>query len=409
QHMRFGMVLIQMLPLAALKLGLSLDNMIKVYSIGFILYYFTCFVFCTLVFKSYRTGLILLLFNILFASHSFYWMISELPQGIALMLVYFAYVDSRKDKKPDLLFILISTVFLIPIAFFHPLIPFAFLFTIIFLGLQKTDGPPRNVLMLATTLFVIILLAKHIFFKIPHDSESSQALKNIIDVFPNYLKPYSNSRFLFNCLTKYYWIPILLVLISRQYMIDKQTRKLALFLLFSLGYLFMVNISYPDNYTTDFYIENLYLPLGIFIALPFIYDVLPTLEKKKLAWSVVALICITGCIRIYSTHTIYTVRLDWERKFMKQHPDQKVIINSKYTPKDTLLLTWGAPFEFWLLSTTEQNKTASVIIADDISMEIWKSGRSNEFATTWEMFPYKLLDKRYFKFTDSTSAYTIIN
>ncbi|MEZ5033101.1 MAG: hypothetical protein R2787_17065 [Saprospiraceae bacterium] len=44
------------------------------------------------------------------------------------------------------------------------------------------------------------------------------------------------------------------------------------------------------------------------------------------------------------------------RQFLQDHPGQKLIVDDRLLPADTLLMTWASPYEFWLLSTLEPDK-----------------------------------------------------
>jgi hypothetical protein len=120
-----------------------------------------------------------------------------------------------------------------------------------------------------------------------------------------------------------------------------------------------------------------------------------------------ALVMITGCLRIYATHTAYTARLNWERNFLKEYGDKKIIADAKKVNAGILQMLWGTPYEFWLLSTSEQNKTASIIIDDDPPHRDWAKDARKSLVVNWNVYPYNTLPPRYFIFTDTASGYII--
>jgi hypothetical protein len=119
------------------------------------------------------------------------------------------------------------------------------------------------------------------------------------------------------------------------------------------------------------------------------------------------LIVISCCGRIFFTHYQYTARLDWERKFIAKNAGKKVVMATAKAPIDTLIMAWGTPYEFWLLSTIEQGKTESMIVADSAQQFSWASGFHNKLITTWGCVPYDSLPKKYFHFNDTVSGYAI--
>lgn len=168
----------------------------------------------------------------------------------------------------------------------------------------------------------------------------------------------------------------------------------------------LVNVSYPTSVTPLFYIENLYLPLSTFLALPFIFDVLPALEKKKLGLPITLLIMLSRCIRIYAAHNTYTAWLDPERRYIERYNDRKVIVKAQRKDLDTLLMLWGTPYEFLLLSEIEHGKSASTIIDEDPEHRSWAKDLKNGLLVNWNIIPYNQLNPKYFHFTDTTSGYT---
>lgn len=68
------------------------------YSIGFMAYYLICYFICGSLLKQYDFALIILLLNLLFVTETFFYTPSELPQGIALLMVTFAFV---RNKQPE--------------------------------------------------------------------------------------------------------------------------------------------------------------------------------------------------------------------------------------------------------------------------------------------------------------------
>lgn len=407
QIYRFGDIINQILPLLACKAGLPLNLILELYSSSFILYYFTGYFICGSVLKRYDFALLILLFNILFVADSFYWMVSQLPQAVIMLLVLFALISQKELKMVTPLTWGIILLILITVIFYHPLIVFVILFSIVFFILSKNSFFDRKLLYCITLIYFVGLLIKMFLFKTPYEVHSMSGMKNFISLFPNYFTTYSNKRFLLNCLELYYWVIICTVGIVIFYFKNSDFRKLCFFIISFTGYLFLVNISYPTPITPNFYIENLYLPLGIFLGLPVIFDMLPVLDKKKLAMPLLVLILITGCARIYFTHNTYTARLDWQRAYLKQNGDKKIIASSKKANAGILMMLWGTPYEFWLLSTLEQGKSASIIIDDRPGDRVWARGVTNKFLVNWDIFTYKELPAKYFRFEDTTTGYIV--
>jgi len=342
----------------------------------------------------------------LFVSDTFYWIQSELPQGLALIVVLFAIASSQKNNvRPFSLGLIIPGLF--AVGFAHPLLLFPTMFLLVFFFFKKEIIERRMIYAMAF-FYLVILFLKNTAFKTQYESQAMDGTDNFARFFPNYLDIYSNKHFLKNCAVKYYWVPVISIGIAVVYVLKKQFAKLLLFIGFLIAYLLLINVSYPDPATQDFYLENLYLPISVFIAVPLIFDIFPSLNSQRLAVFTISLIVISGLFRIYLNHKPYTNRLNWERHFLARHINEKIIVSDKKIPLDTLLMTWGTPYEFWLLSTIETGKTASIIISDHPDGLVWATDKNQSFLTTWGAYPYNELPGQYFNFKDTISKYKII-
>ena len=404
QNHRFGAVATQIFPLIGRSLSLELNTIAILYSIGFILYYSLCYFICGSIFKGYKFALAYLLICFLFASHTFYWMQSELPQGIAFMMVFFVFLSTQSLSaiKPVILALMFGGI--VAIVFFHPLLVFPFIFVVLFFLLSKETIIDRKLLTASLVFYILIFLLKKYVITTVYESGALSGTDRIWE--GEWFNTHANRRFISNCLTKYYWIPVSFVGISLFYLAKRHWKKLALFVCFFGGYLFLINTVYSDATVRELYIENLYLPLGIFLAFPIVFDLLPLLKKReKLAMGILLLVVFSGLVRIVATRHQYTERLKWERQFLSEHKNEKLIVDHHKVPSEMLLFTSGTPYEFWLLSTMEQDTSASIVISDNADGLSWAIDSKKAFVATWGLFPYEQLPLKYFRFFDTTNTY----
>jgi hypothetical protein len=408
QVYRFGDFFTQLFPVIGRKAGMSLNFITLSYSVGFIAYYFTCYLICGSILKQRRFAVVILLLNILFVSDTFYWITSQLPQGMALFVVLLACVaDKQFPLKPVQQIILICITVLV--AFYHPLMIFIVVFTILFFNGRADVFPDKRIVYYLGMIYLIAVILKATVFKSVYERHALGGLKNFILLFPDYLSLYSNGHFLQSWLTKYYWIPLIFICIAVYYVHTKEWKKLVLFTCYFMGYTALINICYPDESTPDFYIESLYLPLGYFLALPLVFDVSNRKYiRTEPVLGVFILIILSGCMRLYTTHHKYTKRLNWERNFLVSNIDAKIIIDKKKADAGILQLLWGTPYEFWLLSTIEQDKSASIIIDEQPETRQWADQHNKSLIVNWNIYPYSILDPRYFRMTDTVTTYQII-
>jgi hypothetical protein len=416
QNYRFVAAATQIFPLAARKLLLPLDTAALLYSLGFIIYYFAIYLLCGSVLQQYGFALVVLLFNLLFASDTFFWIQSELPQGAVLLVLVLAYMASIAKKareaggKISPLGYSLAFLGLLTVGFAHPLLMFPTFFVMLFLGMTQNSDMDRKSIIAISVFYVAVILIKRIEFKTLYDTAAMDNSKQIPGRLVYFLKVYATKSFAAKCLNKFCFLAISFLGITYFYINKKSWRKLSLFLVFFIGYLLLVNLSYPSQDVQAFYIENMYLPFGIILGIPIVFDILPSVQPRYEKWALTILVLIiaTGGLRIVFSGRKFTDRLNWERKYLAANGSKKLIIDEHKTPMDTLLMSWGTCYEFWLLSTIEQHKTASIMITDNTDQFHNRPEYRFHFWTNWSFDDYYHLPQQYFRFYDTTSTYSIV-
>ncbi len=71
--------------------------------------------------------------------------------------------------------------------------------------------------------------------------------------------------------------------------------------------------------------------------------------------------------------------------------DKKLAVYETCVPLDILILTWATPYEFWLLSTTERQKTASILVIENLPQYEWAIPPNKGIDSEWEMCALMLL------------------
>lgn len=408
QNHRFGAVVTQIFPLLGSRLGLSLNSILIIYSAGIAFYYAFCYYICGSVLKQYAFAILLLLFNTLIVTDTFFWMHSELPQGCALLIVVFALINNAlQQDKPWLKYIIISALMIVT-GFFHPLIFFPAVFLFLYFILKASNKKGRIVYSLFLLLYLIVYFIKFQFYKTPYDETATKYSDGIIHRLFDFFTLHSTTVFTGHLAGKFILIPILFSFAIAYYTYKKRWLKLILSSLFTVVYIALVNLSYHLPGTTAFYMENMYLPISIFLSVPIVFDALQNTISFKLPAIVLVFIIAAFVTRIFYIGRFYTGRLDWERDYLAKHGKEKLIIHERNVPMHTLLLSWGTCYEFWLLSTTEQGSTASLIISNNIEDLIPPPNKPKSFITPYNGFPYDILPDQYFIFKDTISEYRVI-
>ncbi|HMX39422.1 MAG TPA: hypothetical protein PKD78_03810 [Saprospiraceae bacterium] len=404
QNYRFGAFFTQMFPLLAAKAHLPLAQVMMCYSVGFVVYYAAIFLLCLRLSRPH--ALLLLLYQVWMVTDTFYWTQSEFSQGVALCILWWAAVGhyERQERMPVWVTGL-SPVVLLLVAFFHPLMAVVFLYMAAYQGLHPGLAPQRRLVASGVVSFVGMLVLKTRFFKTQYDADASERLGHLFQLKQYWGTPVWGQ--FFSLLWSHFYLLALGLAVAAVALVrERAWGRLALMLFSLLGYLLVVNPPYPEG-AEDFYLENLYLPLSLMVLLPLVLDVLPALPAR---WSTAA-VAVALALRLAHIgwqHAPYTARLDWERQWLRRNAtEDKLIFADAVAPMDTMLMTWGTGYEFWLLSTVEEGRTRSVLIDDSPRQFGWAMNDSRLFLTKWGAFPYEKLPQRYFIFRDTVRRYEL--
>ena len=411
QNGRFVSVFTQLAPLMASRMHLDLNTILILYSAVFVIYYFLVFVIIYGVFRNTTLAWLYLAMQILFVTDTFYWIQSELPQGMAILFLVIALMQNMTQlpQKAGAMKYFVLYFLIYMTAYAHPILIVPFLFAMLYFRFFDTQKVSKTLIHVTTLAYILIFIVKNYLLRASHhDRDNMERLKNFKEFFPDYIHIPSNIKFVNYCLHDYYFLIIALLFIVG-YFLWKRRILLAMLILLSFGvYLLVVNISFPTG-GEQFYIENLYLPLGFFVLLPFL-DLLEMWKLKEVVFY--SLFLIFAGIRLFDisySSKKFTDRLQWERNFIEKTQNEKqkkIIVGQSLVPIDTLMMSWATPYEFWILSSVEYPEQRSIVIDYGLDKYTWTQDDNTSFITQWGVFPYNELPKNYFNFTD-TSKYAI--
>lgn len=408
QSGRFGAAGTQIFAWAAQACGLPLKGVLLSYSLGHVLYYFGIFLLITLGLRQGQWGLVLILLSTAMTTHTFFWL-SEMPQGLAFLCLILAWLHRKGSLSAvrwweyPLLAAACVTAF-----YFHPMVLYALLFCAVYFLLEREPSRLKPLYLVVAGIFLVTTFVKYKVLKLDwYDAQALVRAEAFADLWPNWFDIQSNRDFLRWCISDYYMIPLLALLNTAFFIWKKQELRAALVALAPLGFVVLVNVPFHQG-DNQFYLENLYLPLGLFVAVPFVFEVLPGVLPKKKHWLPVAVIAAVGLLRIGTAHTPWTNRLHWEQNFLEKTANlehRKLLLTEAQVPMDTLILSWGTAYEFLLLSALEHPDSARCILVDEASERFDPLlAQPRLFLGEFKNYRFEELPHRYFAPKD-TSAY----
>ena len=204
----------------------------------------------------------------------------------------------------------------------------------------------------------------------------------------------------FNHITSDYIIYCFVILFTIvMLMVNRKLYLVSLLSVFTMAYVMLVCIA--NRHAQKFYLENLLLPLGIFVTLPFVGILFTEFrERTRLAVIMLAVIISVRMGYIYDGHKSFTQRLSWyESKFNDMDRDgvQRLMLTEKQVPMDTLIITWASGYESVILSAIDGGSyTKSILIDSDLVAYRPYLGKDNLLLAKWGVWQDEDLPGNYF-------------
>lgn len=417
QNRRFAAIVTQLPTLLAIKAGLPLDVVMRVYSVAFIGYYLAVLLACAYWLRNEQVALVMALVLVLLTSHTFYWAQSELPQGLAALLLYYAGISRQAPLQRRFSTLALAT--LIPVAIFaHPLLLLGFLFMWAYDWLlNQRFRDPLYYGLLGVGLASYALRA----LLIPAGSYETTQMTfgpNLERYFPDYFSLSSFDTFWGLCRTEFVALPVLLLLLTTFYLRKGTGLALLRLLLvwaFVGGYVFLISVTRPE-YTELAYLENFYLPLTLFVAIPLALELLPALERRwprqapVVVAALLAVVLVARVSLIWQRHPPYTAYQAWITHvlaYTKQFPEGKFLLYPNNIDPHQLRAGWP----WWALASETLIRSAqqgpdsvqTIRVGWDIDALAQQGSQPGVLLGPFEELPANQMPARYVRFAAPTT------
>ncbi len=357
---RFGAVLVQWLPLIGIKMEWPLRWVIFLYSLSFPLLFLFWYHLTVKWLKQPAIGLCIVLLFTLMVRDAFYWVPSELQQGLAFLLFWTAFVVQFFPFSRWWQW-LIAFIGVICIAYYHPLTVIPFFFLWIFFWLSRPSFR-RPVYYGLAGFMVVMQLFKQKFSSNWYDNAKyAEFFNNLEHFFPHYWNIPSNLYFLQAGFQQWYGLWLVLIVVLIFYLVKKDWWKIGLIVSFFTGYVLLVNLMDP-HWPYLFYAEVNYLPLSIMVCIPLLVDVLPSLKHKTLPLALLSVFIAIRLITIGAHHKEYSSRLEWlDTQLQAGMPHKKLWTEKEKAPNDLLKIDWGTPYETLVMSSLKSKDAGQTL------------------------------------------------
>jgi hypothetical protein len=400
-HYRFVTVLPQLPVYLLLKTGAPLGVLAACFSISYIILYAFVYHLLAKRLQNERLGWALIFLFTLISYDTFYHIQSEFYIGLALLLLAFGVVLKNPAMTGWKTWITLS-VLLVSVGFSHKLSLIFFMFLWLFFG--KTNPAVRHWRYLVLLgLFLAVAVVKSVWFTNWYEAAKQVDFQNNwAQYFPNFHTLPANAILLERCLSYYYFLPLLLLVTTAHYLLRMEWLKLLAVWAFTCGYLLLYNISDPQA-PYRFYSEVTYLPAILFVGIPFIFDVLPALERRfsnKILSGLFFAVILLRITTIASNHQTFRQLFSWiERQTGKAEAleTNRLLLKTEAVPMDTVIMDWGVPFTAMHLSALRGSGAAkTLLILPDFERYKTELSQDTFFLSPFKAFGLSKINSQYY-------------
>ena len=399
-HYRFVTAIPQILPYFLLKMGAPLSALAMSFSAAYILFYLLVYHLLVKYLKNDLLGWVLIFLFTLISFDTFYHIQSEFYLGLSLLLLTFGIALHAPALRRGWVWAAMLPL-MVTLGFSHKLSLIFFLFLWLFFGLTFKELRHWRYLVFLG-VFVLIAAIKSAFFTNWYEAAKQVDFRNNWDTyFPNFHTIPANLIFLKRCLLYYYLLPVLLLAVSIFYFMKKEWLKLGLMWSFSLGFLLLYNISDPQA-PYRFYSEVTYLPLSIFVAAPFLFDVVGKQANKMSRYTRIFFIALIllRLTTIAWNHRTFDQLFTWiesQTAKSEQLGTNRFLMKKENAPMDTVIMEWGVPFTAMHLSALKNPKAAkTLLILPDFEKYRELLGEDHYFLSPFKAIESGELNEKYY-------------
>jgi hypothetical protein len=435
---RFGAAMTQIFPLVASRLGCSLATILTIYSLAFVLVHWIMFWICDSILKQKEIAFAIVLFNVFMVNNTFFWIQNELIQGISLGFVFWSLLLRRGSfaafhwfDYPILLGILVTLVY------FHPLVVFPFLFIAVYFFLEifdkksesknKTAPLSMSVILTAVIGYFIINFLNTKFTPNFYDPGAKgridlSGFKSYYDFILNFYRAPAYKDFMDNLWTDFALLPITLMALTVYFLIKKKFLKLCLVWTSVFVYILMIVLAYRDG-GSWFHVESQYLPMSIFLILPFVWEFIPaisnvpvkflsTQNSLKVVIVTVVLLLLFRINDIFQTHFFYKKRIDYIGQMLektKKFEGTKFMIEEKNIDKKIMMQSWSFAIESLYYSALQSPDSVRSIVVFPNKEELEATPKDpTVFLNRLTPSLFQNLNPRLFHQTDLVRPYILL-
>jgi hypothetical protein len=402
-HNRFINYFYEIFPAILIRFGASLRAVAIAYSLNFTLFPILLAIVSIQWFKRPYIGLAIVLQSLVMNVLLFYYPVSELQIGLAVLMFLHAFFDYVGDHpSKSYLFVGLSLVILPTLAFAHPMMLPSFAGWVLYRILRKEWN--YRLLLITAAIFFIAIVVKRLWFISGYEVGKGLSWETVRPFGLNYYAaPFATSFYKY-ILGEAFVMPGILLLTMAMLIYRKRWKMLTFLLLTIIALLTVVMIAFEDfgTHFYDHYYEHMLQPVVFFLLLIFC-EVLETNPIKSwIKTTVLTFIVLISLAKINSGSESHFARQKWMYTYlnlMDKMGLKKAILGRINIPDGMIMASfWSASTESLFLSALEgPQKAKTLFMPWDINVLYAPAEATDLFIMDGWNFPQSTIPKKYFE------------
>lgn len=359
---RFPAAIPEIILFLGAKLHLSINALVYVFSISYILLNYSIWALCTRIFKSPVAGLVVILGMVMGIRELFVHTITETHQCIAYSALLYAVMQHDFQTKKAIQVVCIAAVGLV-LLFSHPFAIFTASFVLLYYLVEhrnlKNPGIPIVVFLIVTVVILNIVHPPQVYGEQVYNHMSDN--NTDVGFWNSHALEFITIHF-----THFYWLPELAGLILVVFLLQRR-EWLRAGLTFSgvILYLIIAFMTFANG-DSSIMMERIFLPAFFMINLA-LADLLFRENRipKWIPMIVVLFFIVNGIRYINAGCLMYKKRVAYLDELVLKaiaQGNDKYILSDAAADKDKILVPWALGTETLIYSTLKYNKSVTVTL-----------------------------------------------
>ena len=412
QGHRFVAAVTQWVPLAAMRLGADMATVQLLYSLAFPAWYGLGWAVLHYGLRAHRWACAWALVWVAYALHTHFYIPAEMTQGFVVLLAALALIERRgpDGTEPSWGAVALAAGLLPVAAFAHPTVLAVAVFA---LGYQLLAG--RVALGragIAALSFGGTYALRQTVFTTWYDRQADGQLEAGLARLLAGEVPATLTRLLGDAPTAY---PLTVALLAAGpgVLLWRGRYALAAWVVACAGGLAgLVVVAYPTPDTTAFYVEHLCFGAALILCVGAAEVLTPWLRRRRraTAWGGALLVAVVALRFVWIGQfgaAVYGERLAGLRAELARQRGRKAVVPETDALRERLLMTWGTPYEAWLLSARAGAPTAGYLVTPSPDLYAEHLGDPELWVGIFVPYAYAGLPGRWFGNPDAAAGYEV--